>query len=64
MRSKYVLNKVPNSNDPTCVVNNMRLTTMGAFSMAAVCIIIMQKNQLTRDKTQGHENKKGSCGQK
>ena len=32
-----MLNKAPNSNDATLVVNNMRLTTMGAqFSMAAI----------------------------
>ena len=33
-----VLNEPPNSNDATCVVNNVRLTTMGEklFSMAAI----------------------------
>ena len=33
-----VLNEVPNNNDAIHVVNNMRLTTMGAqqFSMVAI----------------------------
>ena len=33
-----VLNEAPNCNDATCIVSNVRLTTMGAeqFSMAAI----------------------------
>ena len=39
-----VLNKVANRNDATGVLNNVRLTTLGAkhFSMAAVYIVIIQ----------------------
>ena len=49
--SMRLANKVPNKNDATGVANNVRWTTMDAkqFSMAAVYIVIIQKNQLTRD---------------
>ena len=51
MHSKYVLNEVANRNDATGVANNVRLTTMGAiqFSVAAVYLVIIEKNGLTRD---------------
>ena len=50
-----MLNEVPNRNDATGVVNNVRLTTMGAIQfsmvaeMAAVYLVIIQKKQLTRE---------------
>ena len=36
--TNIVLNKVPNSNNATCIGNNAHLTAMGAqqFSMAAI----------------------------
>ena len=51
MRSKYVLNEVPNRNDATGIANDVYLTTVEAkqFSMVAVYIVIIQKSRLTRD---------------
>ena len=40
--NSYVLNEAPNRNDATGLVNNVRLTTMGAiqFSIAPVYLVI------------------------
>ena len=61
-----MLNKVPNSCDAIHVTINMRLTTMGAIANNSQggYIAIMQKSQLTRDKKEWHDNKKGLCGWK
>ena len=46
-----MLNEAPNRNDATGIANNVCITTMGAiqFSMAAVYLVIIQINRLTRD---------------
>ena len=46
MRSKFMLNEEPNSNDATLIVNNVCLTTIGAqlLSMVAIIKAIMQKS--------------------
>ena len=47
----FVLNKRPNNNDATCVVNNVRLTTVGAQQFSMVAISCRKANlPETRDK--------------